>query len=206
MRRARSLFALGITFALAAAEPIEPTLILTSIKAIDVDRANKDKWSVKGYINDPDGDFVPAIGGLGLSTTLVNGATDVVNDLTFDANDCNELKNDEGVICKTTGTRVSIKRTNRVPKDATIEAQRNRNTTSASSYYRFTGVFRRQEFDSTLASPLTAVFGIDGSGEIGDTTYKCKKREGARATKLLCTPGAAYPTPAPSTTPPPPPP
>ncbi|GAB5037717.1 Hypothetical protein NocV09_10000060 [Nannochloropsis oceanica] len=182
MRRALSLVALGVTLALTAAQTV-PTLILTSIKALDTTRANKDQWSVKGYFNDPDGNAVPAIDDTGLSALLLNG---------------NE---DTGVICKVTGARFSLKRTKRVPKDAMLEVQRNRNTTTASSYYRVSGVLRRQEFENTLSSPLIAAFGIDGVGEIFDVNYKCTEKVGTRATKFLCTPGTAPPTTAPTATP-----
>jgi len=52
IRRTFPLLALVITFALTAAQP---TLALTSIKVVDKDRANKDQWSVKGYLKDPGG-------------------------------------------------------------------------------------------------------------------------------------------------------
>ena len=47
MRRTFSLLALGITIALTAAQPV---LTLTSIKAVDSARDNKDQWSAKGYL------------------------------------------------------------------------------------------------------------------------------------------------------------
>ncbi|KAM3567764.1 hypothetical protein VYU27_010096 [Nannochloropsis oceanica] len=200
MRRALSLVALGVTLALTAAETA-PTLILTSIKAVDTTRANKDQWSVKGYLNDPDGNAILAFGDTGLTALLANGNEDTVSETDFDADDCRLLNNDKGVICKVTGARLSLKRTKRVPKDAMLEVQRNRNTTTASSYYRVSGVFRRQEFENTLSSPLIAAFGIEGADEISDINYKCTEKVGTRATKFLCTPGTAPPTAAPTATP-----
>ncbi|KAM3568630.1 hypothetical protein VYU27_009247 [Nannochloropsis oceanica] len=191
MRRAFSLLALGITLALTAAEPAEPVLILSSIKAVDVDRANKDQWSAKGYIYDPDGLFVSAPPDAGMFAALEDGNDDFVNGVDFDAADCNALKNDRGIVCKTAGARVTAKRTNKVPKGVMIESQRNRNTTTMSSFYRLSAVFRRQEFNNTLSSPLTAIFGISGVGEIEDSVSNCNEREGARATKFLCTPSAS---------------
>jgi hypothetical protein len=176
------VLALGITFALTAAQP---TLTLTSIKAVDVERDNKDQWSVKGYVSDPDGDFVPAIGDNGLSAYL-GTETAIVNTVDFTAADCKVLNNDKGVICRATGARISLKRTKRVPKDAMMMAQKNKNTTSSvSSYYKVSGVFRRQQFESTLTSDLTVYLYSDSLGD-DYTMDDCRESGGARATKFLC--------------------
>eukprot|EP00624_Nannochloropsis_granulata_P005789 evm.model.NODE_41432_length_12839_cov_26.576136.2 len=195
MRRALSLLALGMTLALTTAQ----TLVLTSIKAVDSTTANKDQWSVKGHFNDPDGEVVPAIGELGLTASLVNGNEEVVGEQDFEAGDCKVLRNGKGVICKVAGARMSLKRTKRVPKDAIIEAQKSKNTTSASSFFRVSGVFRRQEFNSTLLSPLAGAF-VNDDLQVIDFNSQCTEKNGIKATKFLCKPGADTPAPTPAPT------
>ena len=200
MRCALSLFALGITLALTAAQP---TVTLTSIKAVDMAGTNKDQWSLKGYLNDPDGIIVPAIGEVGTTATLQNSNDVAVNTIAFDPAGCKLLNKDKGIICKAMGTRMSLKRTKRVPKDVMITAHGTHNKTqSASPYYKILGVFRRQEFNVTVSTPLTAAFAIAGVGELSATNTKCTERDGKRASKYLCLTGAAptgTPTPAPGT-------
>ncbi|KAM3569728.1 hypothetical protein VYU27_008174 [Nannochloropsis oceanica] len=194
MRCAVSLLALGITLAVTVAEPDDPTLILTSIKAVDNARPYKDKWSMKGYLNDPEAVAIQAIDVLGMSAGIGNEITSTTLSLIeFDAGDCKLLKNDNGIICKTTGARVSFKRSKRVPKDAMIQAQRNRNTTTASSYYRVSGAFSRQEFNATVSPPLSAGVLVMSTG-ITDVNSKCTEKGGARVTKVFCTPGPLSPT------------
>ena len=186
------------------------TLVLTSIKAVDSTRANKDQWSLKGYLNDPDGEALLAIEEGGLTASLLNGNETVVSGQDFEPDDCKVLRNGKGVICKVAGARISLKRTNRVPKDAILEVQKNKNkTSSASSYYRASGVFRRQEFEDTLSAPLVGAFSAGGADvssllddyDLYDILYKCTEKKGTRATKFLCKPGTAPPTPAPSASP-----
>ncbi|GAB5037259.1 pkd domain containing protein [Nannochloropsis oceanica] len=199
MRRALSLLVLGITLALTAAQP---TLTLTSIKAVDVARANNDRWSLKGYLSDPDKNYVPAIGEVGMTAALQNSNDVSLNDVVFNPADCTLLKNDKGIICKARGIHLSLKRTKRVPKDATIKAQKNHNTTSsASSYYRVSGVFRRQVFNTIISTPLTAIFAIDGFPNLSTTSSKCTEKDGIRASKYLCKTAQSHgPAPAPAPT------
>ena len=82
MRRALSLLALGITLALKRAESMA-SMTITSIKAVDVMRDNKDQWRVKGYFNDPDGVDVPAISTVGIRLDLENGSQDTVTDVSL---------------------------------------------------------------------------------------------------------------------------
>eukprot|EP00624_Nannochloropsis_granulata_P007549 evm.model.NODE_8418_length_3849_cov_48.781242.1 len=181
MRRALSLLALGITLALTAAQPV---LTLTSIKAVASTTANKDQWSMKGFLNDPDGELVPIIEE-GLTAVLLNANDDLVSTVAFTAADCKELRNDKGFVCRDTGVRLSLKRTKRVPQDAIINAQQNKNkTSSASSFFRVSGVFRRQEFEGTLSANLTA--GIGNSAAVDATLFNCNMKNGTRVTKVLC--------------------
>jgi hypothetical protein len=182
MRRALSLLALGITLALTAAQPV---LTLTSIKAVASTTANKDQWSMKGFLNDPDGELVPIIAEEGLTADLSNADDDLVSTVAFTAADCKELRNDKGFVCRDTGVRLSLKRTKRVPQDAIINAQQNKNkTSSASSFFRVSGVFRRQEFEGTLSANLTA--GIGNSAGDDATLFNCNMKNGTRVTKVLC--------------------
>ena len=187
MRRALSLLALGISLALTAAQ----TMTITSIKAVDVMRDNKDQVRVKGYLNDPDELAVEFIPTEGIALELINGDEETVDDFTFNPNDCRALKNDKGVLCKVRGARLSLKRTKRVPMDAIVNAQHNKNkTSSTSSYYAISGTFRRRQFENELSVPLTVLADIAGV-ELEDTNSACKEKTGARATKLFCTPGTA---------------
>ncbi|KAM3568249.1 hypothetical protein VYU27_009621, partial [Nannochloropsis oceanica] len=149
MHRALSLLALGITLALTAAQPM---LTLTSIKAVDSTSNNQDKWSMKGFLNDPDADLISTIADEGLSADLVNSDDLLVSDVTFAAAACRDLSNGRGVLCKDAGARISFKRTKRVPHEAKVKAMKNHNKTdSASSYYSVSGVFRRQQFENTIS-------------------------------------------------------
>lgn len=189
MRRAFSLLALGITIALTAAQPV---LTLTSIKAIDSARENKDQWSVKGYLSDPDADVVDGIADFGVDAELEDVGLDSLDGVTFDKDECKVLNNNKGIICKASDARLSIRKTNRVPKDALIAAQKAHNKTShSSSYYKVSGVFRRQEFDvDSVETPLTAVFSIDDT-PLSDTNTACTEKAGASTTRYSCKPGAA---------------
>ncbi|KAM3570880.1 hypothetical protein VYU27_007074, partial [Nannochloropsis oceanica] len=155
MHRALSLLALGITLALTAAQPM---LTLTSIKAVDSTSDNKDQWSMKGFLNDPDADFVSTIADEGLFVDLYNDEFDINDDdsdvsvVEFAAADCRDLSNGRGVLCKDAGARISFKKTKRVPHEAKVKAMKNHNKTdSASSYYSVSGVFRRQQFENTIS-------------------------------------------------------
>lgn len=197
MHRTLSLLALGITLALTAAEPMV-SMTIKSIKAVDVMRDNKDQWRVKGYLNDPDGVTVPLISDEGVTLGLENGNQDTVANAVFNVDDCKLLNNDKGIVCKVKGARISLKRLNRVPKDAVINAQHNKNKTSGtSSYYTISGTFRHQQFENTLSKPLTVIAGIGGE-DLEDTNYACKEKTGSKATKLFCKPGTATPTPGPT--------
>lgn len=190
MRRAFSLLALGITIALTAAAPVLPVLTLTSIKAVDSARDNKDQWSAKGYLSDPDAQVVSAIGNKGVDADLEDFATNSLDGVTFDADDCKVLLNNKGVVCKKSGARLSIRKTNRIPKDALIAAQKAHNKTSpsASSYYKVSGVFRRQDFEEDpVKAPLTAIFSI-GLTALSDS-MPCTTKTSASTTKYSCTPG-----------------
>ena len=79
MRCAFSLLAVGITIALTAAQPV---LTLISIKAVDSASENKDSWSVKGYISDPDAGFVDGIAEYGLDAELQDSALDTLDGVT----------------------------------------------------------------------------------------------------------------------------
>lgn len=189
MRRAFSLLALGITIALTAAAP---GLILTSIKAVDSARENKDQWSVKGYISDPDADVVSGIEEFGLDADLLDEPRDSLDGVNFAPNECEVLNNNKGIICKTSGARFSVRKTNRVPKDVIFAAQKAHNKTShsASSYYKVSGVFRRQEFAvDPVVPPLTADFSIDGRSVLSDINTACTEKAGMRTSKYYCKPG-----------------
>ena len=205
MRRALSLLALGITLALTAAESVFPTLTLTSIKAVDVTKSNKDQWSAKGYLNDPDGIFLEYSIEEGVITELVAG-NNTVNEVIFAPNNCRMLNNDKGIVCRKEGARLTAKKTRRVPKEAITAAQKNNKTSSASSYFRISGVFRRQQFESTLTTPLTVLASTGGSAwEDEVTNYACKEKIGGKATKVFCKPDTAPstqgPTPVPTEVP-----
>jgi hypothetical protein len=200
MRCVFSLLALGITIALAAAQPV---LTLTSIKALDSAKENKDQWSVKGYLSDPDADVVSGIAEFGLDAELQDAALDPLDGTAFDVNECKALPNDKGITCKTTGARFSVRKTNDVPKDAILAAQKAHNKTShsASSYYKVSGVFRRQQFEEDpVLTPLTVVFSI-GSNSLFTTNTACTERAGGRTTRYYCRPGTAAPTRAPTNAP-----
>ncbi|GAB5029419.1 glycosyl hydrolase [Nannochloropsis oceanica] len=185
MRRNLSLLALGITLTFTAAQP---TLTLTSIKAVESTRDNKDQWNIKGYFNDPQGDFISSIAVDGVSAILAEGRNEIVSDVTFDAADCRELNNDRGVFCKDTGARISLTRTKRVPKEAMDVAKHSKNkTSSASSYYKVSGVFRRQQFQNSISmsGSLTATIGNRGGSDEAMLS-NCNEKRGARTTKLLC--------------------
>ena len=194
MQRAFSLLALGITLALTAAQgPIS----FAYIKAADVAKANKDRWSIKGYLDDPEGEIIASFTEFGLSTGIGIPEGDSADLVTYDPTDCKSLNNDKGLVCKTTGTRLSFKRTKRVPKGAVIEAQKNHNkSSSASSYYTFSGNFRRREFNSSLGTPLSSGFATNG-GAIEGINTKCTEKVGKYTSKYLCKPGTV-PTPAPT--------
>jgi len=197
MRRAFSLLAVGITIALTAAQPV---LTLTYIKAVDSASENKDSWSVRGYISDPDADVVDGIAEYGLDAELQDSALDTLDGVTFDPEECKTLNNNKGIICKTTGARFSVRETNRVPKDAIAAAQKGHNKTShsASSYYKVSGVFRRQEFaEDPVLTPLTAVLTVDNSS-ISDISPACTEKAGGRTNKYYCKHGAAPHTKAPT--------
>jgi hypothetical protein len=94
------------------------------------------------------------------------------------------------------GARLSLKRTNRVPKDAINNAQQNKNKTrSASSFYTISGTLRYQQFETTVLESLTGIATI-GEEDLEDTNYACKEKTGSKTTKLFCTPGTD-PTPSP---------
>ena len=190
MRRAFSLLALGITIALTAAAP---RLTLTSIKAVDSARKNKDQWSVKGYISDPDADVVSGIKDFGLEADLEDADTNALDGVSFDADECKVLNNNKGIICKISGARFSVRKTNRVPKNVILEAQKAHNKTShsTSSYYKVSGVFRRQEFlEVPVVTPLTASFSIDdGTSVLFGINTACTEKAGTRTSKYHCKPG-----------------
>lgn len=201
MRRAFSLLALGITIALTAAKPV---LTITSIKAVDSTRQNKDQWSVKGYLSDPDADVVSGISQSGLDAELRDIADDPLDGVTFDAEECKVLSNNKGITCKTTGARFSVRKTNKVPKGAVVAAQKTHNKTShiTSSYYKVSGVIRRQQFEEDpVLTPLTAIFTV-GSTSLSDTNTACTEKAGLRTNKYYCKPGTVAPTRAPTTAPP----
>lgn len=191
MQRAFSLLALSITLALTAAELSVP---FTSIKAVDVAKANKDRYSFKGYFDDPDGEIVEAISQFGVFTGI-GGGNSTLDTITYDPNDCTLLNNDKGIVCKTTGTRLSFKKSKRVPKGAVIEAQKSRNkSSSASSYYTFSGVFRRREFNTSVSTPLSSGFSIDNS-PLPSQNMNCTEKIGKRTSKYICTPDTPAPSP-----------
>ena len=189
MRRALSLLALGITIALTAAQPV---LTVTSIKAVDSARENKDQWSVKGYLSDPDADVVSGIDEFGVGADLEDVAGNTLDGVTFDVDECKLLNNNKGITCKTSGARLSIRKTNRIPKDALIAAQKAHNKTSpsTSSYYKVSGIFRRLDFqEDPVETPLTAVFDVD-STLYSDTNTACNEKVGATTSRYSCKRGA----------------
>jgi hypothetical protein len=190
MRRALSLLALGITLALTAAQP---TMTLTSIKVVDMARTNKDQWRLKGYLDDPDGNITSAIDEVGTTATLQNSNDVVINTVAFDPAGCKLLNKDKGIICKAMGARMSLKRTKRVPKDVMITPHGAHNKTNPNPYYKILGVFRRQEFNVTVSTPLTAAFAIAGVGEFSATNTKCTEKDRKRTSKYLCMTGAPSP-------------
>ena len=191
MRRAFSLLALGITIALTAAAPVPaPVLTLTSIKAVDSASEDKDQWSVKGYLSDPDADVISGIEDYGLEAELQDDVLDTLDSVTFDVDDCKVLNNNKGITCETSSARLSIRKTNKIPK-ALIAAQRfnNRTSPSASSYYAVSGVFRRREFqEDPVETPLTAVFIVDTT-PYDDINTACTEKSGARTSRYSCKPG-----------------
>jgi len=196
MQRIFSLLALGITLAVTAAQN---EITLTSIRAVSAHRANKDLWSMKGFFNDPDGTVVDGISDFGVIAGIADKDQNTLNMVPYRPIECRLLKNDKGLVCKTTGTRLLIKKTKRVPKGATIQAQRSHNTTT-SSYYMLSGVFRRQEFiNATILTPLSAGISIDFSPFVSTNT-KCTEKVGKRTSKYICTPGAPTPAPTPGST------
>ncbi|GAB5036848.1 glycosyl hydrolase [Nannochloropsis oceanica] len=194
MRSAFSLLALGTTFVLTAAQPM---VTLTSIKAVDVARENKDQWSLKGYVDDPTGTYVPLVDDIGLNVRLVDSNNVNISAVNFAPSECNPLLNDKGTVCKVTGARYTLRKINKLPKSAMISAQKKHNKTSSESfYYKLSGVFRRQEFTATVATPLTVIFAAGNVGTLAVTNTDCTEKDGAKSTRYLCTPGA--PTPAPT--------
>ena len=164
MHRVFSLLALGSTLVLAAAQP-KPVLTLISIKAVDSTKEKEDQWSIKGYLYDADSDAVLGIAKYGLEAELQDVALDTLDGVSFDPEECKVLRNKKGVTCKTTDASVSLWKTNRRREMAVVAQEANKKTShSAFSFYKVTGMFRRQEFQKDpVLTPLTAVFTIGGT-------------------------------------------
>ena len=107
MRRALSLLAFGATLFTASAQ-----LGLGTIKAVDTSAADKDSWSVKGATIDESITFdqLSALVGAGISVNLLNSdGTTIVDTVEFDEDDCKFLRNEQGVVCRIKGARLSVK-------------------------------------------------------------------------------------------------
>jgi len=150
---------------------------------------------MKGNLDNPAMDVVPAIGQSGLTVNLLDVSLDPLASTVFAATNCKLLRNGRGVSCKTRGARVSIIRTRR-PKGAKVA---NSNYNSTGRYYGASGL---QFLEDPVVTPLTVEL-VGGSITLPAIVSTCSERtEGAgRLTRITCTPGPAPVTPAPTPAP-----
>ncbi|TFJ82107.1 hypothetical protein NSK_006772 [Nannochloropsis salina CCMP1776] len=167
-------------------------LSLKSIKTSERTQMNKDKWSMKGHLEDPTLAVVSGIGTNGLIVTLLDTADDTLDTASFAAGDCVVRKNSKGAKCKMMGARVSI-RASKPPKDVKVKTYN-----STGGYYSVSGSFRRVQFqEDPVISPLTAELTVPGVGTLSQTLTDCSVR-GTRTTRTTCIPGPIIPTDAPT--------
>lgn len=192
MRHILSLLALGVTLVMTAGQEFT----LKNVKVAERSKTARDQWSMKGNLDNPAMNVVPAIGQLGLTVNLLDVSLDPLASTAFAATNCKLLRNGRGVSCKKMGARVSIKRTRR-PKGAKVKSS---NSNSTGGYYGASGMFRRLQFlQDPVVTPLTVQV-VVGSTTLPAIVSTCSERtKGAgRITKITCTPGPAPVTPAPT--------
>ncbi|EKU23255.1 hypothetical protein NGA_0721300 [Nannochloropsis gaditana CCMP526] len=187
MRRGLSLLALGLTLALTTGQ----MLSLKSIKTFERTQMNKDKWSMKGHLEDPTLAVVSGIGTNGLTVTLLDMAADTLDTASFAAGDCMVRKSSKGARCKMMGARVSI-RASKPPKGV------GKSHNSTGGYFSVSGSFRRVQLqEDPVDFPLTAELTVPGVGTLSQTLTGCSVK-GTKTRKVTCVPG---PTPAPTPAP-----
>lgn len=192
MRRVLSFFALSALLALTAAQEAE--LSLKRIDAVDSSRVNKDQWRIKGYLNEPSGNITQTIGQSGLVAELLDEAEDTLDSAAFAANECRILARGKRVVCKTLGSRLTL-RQSKPPKSFHVASHGR-----ANGFYRISGNFRRVNFqEDTVVSPLTVELTI-GNLMFSDTNTDCsiKSRRMNTKTTIKCKPGTPVPTIAPT--------
>ena len=193
MRRILSLLALGVTLVMTAGQEFT----LKNVKVAERSKTARDQWSMKGNLDNPAMNVVPAIGQLGLTVNLLDVSLDPLASTAFAATNCKLLRNGRGVSCKKMGARVSIKRTRR-PKGAKVKSS---NSNSTGGYYGASGMFRRLQFlQDPVVTPLTVEVVVGSTTLPPAIVSTCSERtKGAgRITKITCTPGPAPVTPAPT--------
>jgi len=192
MRRVLSFFALSALLALTAAQEAE--LSLKRIDAVDSSRINKDQWRIKGYLNEPSGNITQTIGQSGLVAELLDEADETLDTAAFAPNDCRILARGKRVVCKTLGSRLTL-RQSKPPKSFHVASHGR-----ANGFYRISGNFRRVNFqEDTVVSPLTVEL-MTGELMFSDTNTDCsiKSRRMNTKTTIKCKPGTPVPTIAPT--------
>lgn len=195
MRRAISLLAFGATLFTASAE-----LGLGTIKAVSTSAVNKDSWSVKGAtISDAVSfsDLEDAVE-LGLDMDLLDSADDVVDTVEFEPEDCKFLRNEQGVVCRIKGARLSIKlftsttRT-KAAAGASIESKNKTSTgkdgleTTTLTFWKVTAFARRRSFEESLTEDGLTLELSDGA--LRAVADDCEEKTLAHGqTRLTCVP------------------
>lgn len=193
IRRILSFFALSALLALTAAQEAE--LSLKRIDAVDSSRINKDQWRIKGYLNEPSGDITQTIGQSGLVAELLDEAYETLDTAAFAPNDCRILARGKRVVCKTLGSRLTL-RQSKPPKSFHVASHGR-----ANGFYRISGNFRRVNFqEDTVVSPLTVELMMTEELMFSDTNTDCsiKSRRMNTKTTIKCKPGTPVPTIAPT--------
>lgn len=108
MRRGLSLLALGCTLLGASAAPIAD-LELSSISLVNTAMEDKDSWKMVGGLYDVDNTIIEGFAEEGIEVSL-EAQNDDLDEVVFTGAECKALANERGLICKTPGARLTLKK------------------------------------------------------------------------------------------------
>jgi len=115
-------------------------------------RANRDQWTFQGFVDASDYLAVTKFDNFGIDALLQGSLSNNVSTVSFTPGQCRARQNGKGVICKAPSAKLTMRSTRRPKKLGVLEAS----TKPSGVFYKVSGKFRRQSFESvTIVTPLS---------------------------------------------------
>lgn len=115
-------------------------------------RTNRDQWTFQGFVDASDYLAVTKFDNFGIDALLQGSLSSNVSTVSFTPGQCRARQNGKGVICKAPSAKLTMRSARRPKKLGVLEAS----TKPSGVFYKVSGKFRRQSFESvTIVTPLS---------------------------------------------------